>query len=80
MISLWVFIIVVIILLGMLINEIRITSVLKSSYDELESDNRRITMELGYMRLRYGKSSIKDMNEGIGLPPEITKLIKNKEA
>jgi hypothetical protein len=78
MISLWIFIIVVVFLIGMLINEIHISSRLRTDYNELQSDNRRIVMELGYMRLRYGKSSIEDMNKGIGLPQHIIDKIKKE--
>lgn len=78
MTSLWIFIIVVVILIGMLINEIRISSGLRADYNELQSDNRRAIMELGYMRLRYGKSSIEDMNAGVGLPQNIIDKIKKE--
>jgi hypothetical protein len=80
MISIWIFIIVVLILIGIIINEIKINLNLKKDYDELLSDNRRVTMELGYMRLRYGKSNWEDIKNGVGLPQEIKQKIKIEEA
>jgi len=80
MISIWIFIIVVVLLIGMLINEIRISSGLRANYNELLSDNKRVIMELGYMRLRYGKPSWEDIKRGVGLSPEIQQKIKNEEA
>jgi hypothetical protein len=53
---------------------------LLNDYEELQLDHRITVRELGYMRLRYGTPTWNDIKNGVGLPPEVKKLIKNEEA
>jgi hypothetical protein len=75
MIPLWVFIVTVVILIGIIINEIRINKNIKDNYELCVS-------ALGYMKIRFEyEPTWENINYGTGLSEEqINKLMDDEES